>query len=137
MDLLITNDLNLIRVKIRVNDNNIGNEKRGKQRKSPQILRFKDFSLAEKERFELSRRLSRPTPLAGAPLRPLEYFSVVSLPFFKACLMIIPYFRRFVNMFFALSQKRFYFSLIFFGLPRFPSIPYGSEKNAERIIGDV
>ena len=33
------------------------------------------FYLAEKERFELSRRLSRPTPLAGAPLRPLEYFS--------------------------------------------------------------
>ena len=28
-----------------------------------------DF-LAEKERFELSRRYSRPTPLAGAPLRP-------------------------------------------------------------------
>ena len=34
--------------------------------------------LAEKERFELSRRYSRPTPLAGAPLRPLEYFSVYS-----------------------------------------------------------
>ncbi len=36
------------------------------------------FVLAEKERFELSRRYSRPTPLAGAPLRPLEYFSVYS-----------------------------------------------------------
>ena len=35
--------------------------------------------LAEKERFELSRRDNRPTPLAGAPLRPLEYFSVYSL----------------------------------------------------------
>ena len=34
--------------------------------------------LAEKERFELSRRDNRPTPLAGAPLRPLEYFSVYS-----------------------------------------------------------
>ena len=35
------------------------------------------FSLAEKERFELSRRvLWQPTPLAGAPLRPLEYFSI-------------------------------------------------------------
>ncbi len=34
--------------------------------------------LAEKERFELSRRYSRPTPLAGAPLRPLEYFSEYS-----------------------------------------------------------
>ena len=33
--------------------------------------------LAEKERFELSRRvLWQPTPLAGAPLRPLEYFSI-------------------------------------------------------------
>ena len=31
--------------------------------------------LAEMERFELSRRYSRPTPLAGAPLRPLEYIS--------------------------------------------------------------
>ena len=36
--------------------------------------------LAEKERFELSRRYYRPTPLAGAPLRPLEYFSVYSSP---------------------------------------------------------
>ena len=35
------------------------------------------FFLAEKERFELSRRYYRPTPLAGAPLRPLEYFSMV------------------------------------------------------------
>ena len=32
--------------------------------------------MAEKERFELSRRLTRPTPLAGAPLHQLEYFSV-------------------------------------------------------------
>ena len=31
--------------------------------------------VAEKEGFEPSRRYSRPTPLAGAPLRPLEYFS--------------------------------------------------------------
>ena len=38
------------------------------------------FYLAEKERFELSRRDNRPTPLAGAPLRPLEYFSVYSSP---------------------------------------------------------
>ena len=38
----------------------------------------KCFFLAEKERFELSRRDNRPTPLAGAPLRPLEYFSVYS-----------------------------------------------------------
>ena len=35
------------------------------------------FCLAEKESFELSRRvLWQPTPLAGAPLRPLEYFSI-------------------------------------------------------------
>ena len=38
------------------------------------IKKFREQSsrnfLAEKERFELSRRLSRPTPLAGAPLRP-------------------------------------------------------------------
>ena len=34
--------------------------------------------LAEMERFELSRRYSRPTPLAGAPLRPLEYISRVT-----------------------------------------------------------
>ena len=37
------------------------------------------FFLAEMERFELSRRLSRPTPLAGAPLRPLEYISIYSM----------------------------------------------------------
>ena len=29
----------------------------------------------EKEGFEPSRRYKRPTPLAGAPLQPLEYFS--------------------------------------------------------------
>ena len=33
------------------------------------------LSLAEKEGFEPSRRLSQPTPLAGEPLRPLGYFS--------------------------------------------------------------
>ena len=31
--------------------------------------------MAEKEGFEPSRRQNRPTPLAGAPLQPLEYFS--------------------------------------------------------------
>ena len=35
------------------------------------------FVLAEMERFELSRGDSPPTPLAGAPLRPLEYISVL------------------------------------------------------------
>ena len=33
--------------------------------------------MAEKEGFEPSRRSSRPTPLAGEPLRPLGYFSMV------------------------------------------------------------
>ena len=37
------------------------------------------FLLAEMERFELSRRDNRPTPLAGAPLRPLEYISIYSV----------------------------------------------------------
>ena len=42
------------------------------------VLENQGLFLAEKERFELSRRGNRPTPLAGAPLRPLEYFSVYS-----------------------------------------------------------
>ena len=33
------------------------------------------YDLAEKEGFEPSRRSTRPTPLAGEPLRPLGYFS--------------------------------------------------------------
>ena len=44
----------------------------------------------EKEGFEPSRRYSRPTPLAGAPLQPLEYFSWSSIfqtIFFSAPLM--------------------------------------------------
>ncbi len=46
-------------------------------KKARKHLVFRAFSVAEKERFELSRRvLWQPTPLAGAPLRPLEYFSV-------------------------------------------------------------
>ncbi len=39
--------------------------------------------LAEKEGFEPSRRYSRPTPFPGEPLRPLGYFSLVLLHFFK------------------------------------------------------
>jgi hypothetical protein len=34
------------------------------------------LKMAEQERFELSRRLTRPMPLAGAPLQPLEYCSM-------------------------------------------------------------
>ena len=48
--------------------------------KMKKVLENQGLFLAEKERFELSRRYSRPTPLAGAPLRPLEYFSVYSSP---------------------------------------------------------
>ena len=64
------------------------------------------FSLAEMERFELSRRLSRPTPLAGAPLRPLEYISVLYLrerPFAELADYIILYFFAFVKMFLRFS----------------------------------
>ena len=46
-----------------------------RQKENP-TLTGRVLFLAEKERFELSRRYSRPTPLAGAPLRPLEYFSL-------------------------------------------------------------
>ena len=44
--------------------------------KDPTAFAVGSFSLAEMERFELSRRYTRPTPLAGAPLRPLEYISM-------------------------------------------------------------
>ena len=45
------------------------------------ICIFSDFkeNRAEKEGFEPSRRYKRPTPLAGAPLQPLEYFSWIIL----------------------------------------------------------
>ena len=60
--------------------------------------------LAEMERFELSRRYSRPTPLAGAPLRPLEYISRVASNArasrrLVACRNILSNFTRFVNTF--------------------------------------
>ena len=38
-------------------------------------LPFISVKGTEKEGFEPSRRYKRPTPLAGAPLQPLEYFS--------------------------------------------------------------
>ena len=44
------------------------------QKKIEQLI---SSNKAEKEGFEPSRRLTRPIPLAGAPLRPLEYFSKV------------------------------------------------------------
>ena len=47
-------------------------------KKIPQTLINQGFTghLAEKERFELSLRFTRTTPLAGEPLRPLGYFSM-------------------------------------------------------------
>ena len=36
--------------------------------------------VAEKARFELARRLTRPTPLAGAPLRPTWVLLRIGLP---------------------------------------------------------
>ncbi len=61
--------------------------------------------MAEKERFELSRRYSRPTPLAGAPLRPLEYFSVYPSQSAFAETYDIAYYTRFC----AICQVLFYF----------------------------
>ena len=79
------------------------------------------FLLAEKERFELSRRYSRPTPLAGAPLRPLEYFSVYSL---AGCRFLLPADITYYTQFFPLCQYLFailsvafcgFFAFLFFG----------------------
>ena len=67
--------------------------------------RFSSFSRAEKEGFEPSRRFTRPTPLAGAPLRPLEYFSECVFPMWRRDItpdarMIIQYFARACQSFF-------------------------------------
>ncbi len=73
--------------------------------------------MAEKERFELSRRYNRPTPLAGAPLRPLEYFSVYSsqgaVSFCLRTSLIIHNFIGFVNTFFYFCPFLFHFDFIF------------------------
>ena len=53
-------------------DGNLG----GNKEESPGTLEIPGLSLAEKERFELSLRFTRTTPLAGEPLRPLGYFSI-------------------------------------------------------------
>ena len=65
--------------------------------------------MAEMERFELSRRDNRPTPLAGAPLRPLEYISVYSCerPLQNSHTPIIPNFYPFVNTFLEIDKKYF------------------------------
>ena len=60
--------------------------------------------MAEKERFELSRRFSRPTPLAGAPLRPLEYFSV-TLP--QSAVFLLSADIHYYTQFFCLCQYLF------------------------------
>ena len=62
-----------------------------------QIRKF----LAEKERFELSLQLSRTTPLAGEPLRPLGYFSIRTYSLTHA---IITYFFAFVKKNYALFR---------------------------------
>ena len=74
--------------------------------KMKKVLENQGLFLAEMERFELSRRLSRPTPLAGAPLRPLEYISVLYLrerPFAELADNIIHYFYVFVKTFLSFS----------------------------------
>ena len=68
------------------------------------------LSLAEKERFELSRRDNRPTPLAGAPLRPLEYFSVYSSQVAVCRNLRLDYY----TLFLCLCQAFFYLFSIFF-----------------------
>ena len=57
--------------------------------KMKKVLENQGLFLAEKERFELSRRYHRPTPLAGAPLRPLEYFSIGELAVFQNSRVIL------------------------------------------------
>ena len=46
--------------------------------KKPAVRDLLTAGVAEMERFELSRRFTHPTPLAGEPLRPLGYFSMSS-----------------------------------------------------------
>ena len=58
---------------------------------------------AEKEGFEPSRRSTRPIPLAGAPLRPLEYFSryfLYKITSLRDALFILLKTVLFVNLFF-------------------------------------
>ena len=58
---------------------------------------------AEKEGFEPSRRSTRPIPLAGAPLRPLEYFSryfLYKITPLRDALFILLKTVLFVNLFF-------------------------------------
>ena len=91
---------------------------------------FCSLFLAEKERFELSRRDNRPTPLAGAPLRPLEYFSGYS-PRDAVCILsrmsfIIHSFTAFVKPFFG-----FFGSIPVFSFDR-PTDPFGRPMGHTR-----
>ena len=63
-----------------LNKNGRGGETRTPGPMVPNHVRYQtalhlDKYMAEKEGFEPSRPLTRPTPLAGEPLQPLEYFS--------------------------------------------------------------
>ena len=81
--------------------------------KMKKVLENQGLFLAEKERFELSRRYNRPTPLAGAPLRPLEYFSVYpsqgAVSFCLRTSLIIHNFICFVKTFFYFYPILFHF----------------------------
>ena len=77
--------------------------------------------LAEQERFELSRRYSRPTPLAGAPLHhlsttPNQLYKIVHKPGLAlVCHSIISSFLRFVKVFYCVFQGflNFIFAYLF------------------------
>ena len=70
------------------------------------------FVLAEMSGFEPPRRLSRPTPLAGAPLRPLEYISKCTQPrLHKPPFRSLPFN---YTQFYSDCQYLFVFSLISF-----------------------
>ena len=81
------------------------------------------FFLAEKERFELSRRYNRPTPLAGAPLRPLEYFSIYSIANRRCIGLRLCYYIRF----FPFCQGLFYFFNLFLK-NLLPLLPFRLKK---------
>ncbi len=59
----------------KVNKQQAAIAKKDKNRKKRKPNFSARFSLAEKSGFEPERRSTRPTPLAGEPLRPLGYFS--------------------------------------------------------------
>ena len=66
----------------------------------------------EKEGFEPSRRVKRPIPLAGAPLRPLEYFSEYCRTISSVYMIVYDSF-SFVNHFPEISSG-FFFAVLSF-----------------------